>query len=102
MASVLKTGFDNPVVWAKGPEEGKLQESGFNSIWLQLKVVVVVVVCVCVYVGGGGGGAESMRGTCFPPSGASSAAATPTKGNTLISFTFLAVSRVQRNRAQVR
>jgi hypothetical protein len=38
MVSVLKTGFDNPVVWAKGPEEGKLQESGFNSIRLQLKL----------------------------------------------------------------
>jgi hypothetical protein len=30
--SVLKTGFDNPVVWTGGPEERKLHESGFNSI----------------------------------------------------------------------
>jgi hypothetical protein len=32
MVSVLKTGFDNPVVWTGGPEEIKLHESGFNSI----------------------------------------------------------------------
>jgi hypothetical protein len=32
MVSVLKTGFDNPVVWTGGPEERKLHESGFNSI----------------------------------------------------------------------
>jgi hypothetical protein len=25
MVGVLKTGFDNPVVWTSGPEEGKLQ-----------------------------------------------------------------------------
>jgi hypothetical protein len=32
MVSVLKTGFDNPVVWTGVPEERKLHESGFNSI----------------------------------------------------------------------
>jgi hypothetical protein len=42
MVSVLKTGFDNPVLWIGAPEERKLligapeerklHESGFNSI----------------------------------------------------------------------
>jgi hypothetical protein len=92
----------------RGERERKTQEErgmcGGGGVCVRVWwwCVVVVVVCVCACGGGGGGGgAESMRGACFPPSGASSTAGTPTKGNTLVSFTFLDASRVQRNTSEM-